>query len=145
MDIMVSKSTPSIVSRDLAITGNLKTDGEIQIDGTVDGDVECGTVIIGEGGRVNGTIVADEVNIRGELRGGVTAGNVTLAPSARVEGDIVHTRLSVENGAYLDGMCRHSDNARSGQKPTMREGDKPPPPLPEEKGNGQTITASSPV
>ncbi|MBC8241736.1 MAG: polymer-forming cytoskeletal protein, partial [Alphaproteobacteria bacterium] len=60
-----ARVAPSLISTDLEIDGNLKTSGEVQIDGTVDGDVVCGKLMIGEKAVITGQIEANEVVIRG--------------------------------------------------------------------------------
>jgi cytoskeletal protein CcmA (bactofilin family) len=91
----------------LRIIGNLKTDGDIQIDGTIEGDVCSRLLSIGEKAVVNGAIAADTVRIAGTANGEVTARVVQLSGTARVVGDINHQSLSIDAGAYVQGLCRH--------------------------------------
>ena len=98
---------PSIISANLRIIGNLKTDGEVQIDGTIEGDVRSRLLSIGEKAVVNGAIAADTVRIAGTANGEVTARVVQLSNTARVVGDINHQSLSIDAGAYVQGLCRH--------------------------------------
>jgi cytoskeletal protein CcmA (bactofilin family) len=97
---------PSIVSPDLTITGDLLSSGDIQVDGTVKGDVSADTLTIGEQGQVHGTIRAERVRVCGTVEGEIEGGTVTLAASARVVGDVVHDSLAIEPGAHLEGHCR---------------------------------------
>jgi len=109
---------PSIIANGLAITGNLVSDGEIQIDGSIAGDVSGRRVTLGEHAQVRGEITADAVLIRGEVQGRIRATSVDLARTARVKGDIWHAKLAIESGAHLDGLCKHMDNPReSGAAP----------------------------
>jgi len=62
---------PSILGSDLIITGDIKTDGDVQIDGRLDGNIKAGNVTIGEQGAVNGKISASAVHIRGKVTGKV--------------------------------------------------------------------------
>ena len=77
---------PSLISPSLRIVANLRSQGEVQIDGTVDGDVLANTLIIGEKGTINGESVADDVVVRGRVNGRIRAGKVQLAKSALVVG-----------------------------------------------------------
>lgn len=99
-------STPSIISADLKITGNLKSNGDIQIDGRIEGDVDSKSVTIGESAEVNGTISCDRVRVCGAVSGEIRAQSVVLARSAKVEGDVVHNSLEIEAGASLQGGVR---------------------------------------
>lgn len=107
---------PSILASGLTVSGNVSSDGEIQIDGIVEGDVTCIRVSLGENAHVRGEIVAESVLIRGEVTGRIRAQAVELAKTARVRGDIWHSSLSIEPGAVLDGLCRHTDNPREAER-----------------------------
>jgi cytoskeletal protein CcmA (bactofilin family) len=99
------KSVPSIISADLKITGDLVSAGEIQIDGTVEGDIECSALIIGVNGSVNGEINAQSVRLHGKVDGVIRAKTVYLAATAHMVGDITHESLSIDPGAFMEGHC----------------------------------------
>ncbi len=105
---------PSIISPDLKIVGNLKSDGEIQIDGTVKGDIKSHMLTVGEQGKVNGSTVAETVRIFGTVNGRVQAKTVRLDKSARVTADISHETLTIEAGAYFEGKVLPLKGASSG-------------------------------
>ena len=88
-------------------------DGEVQLDGQVNGDVRAGTLTIGEEASVSGEVVADTLVVRGRVEGSVRARQVQLASTARIEGDIVHATLAIESGAYFDGNCRRDSDPLS--------------------------------
>ena len=83
----VSGSVPSIISPDLKIVGDLKCTGDIQIDGTIEGSVTGGLIIIGEQAKVEGSIVAETVRIFGTVNGRVRAKTVHLDKTGKVIGD----------------------------------------------------------
>lgn len=97
---------PSIISRDLNIVGDLLSEGEIQIDGTVNGDIRTRVLIVGESAKVFGEIIAETVRILGSVDGQIKAKVVKLAQTAHVVGDILHEDLSIETGAFLEGHCK---------------------------------------
>lgn len=97
---------PSIISTDLKVVGDLHCAGDIQIEGTVEGDIKSQTVTVGEGAQVSGSIYGQTVRVSGNVKGQIEAKSVTLAKSAQVTGDVVHETLSIEAGAHLEGMCR---------------------------------------
>ena len=103
-------SAPTIVSADMVINGTLASNGDVQIDGQVEGDVRCTGLVIGDKAEVQGEIYAEEVTIRGKVAGRIRARKVTLAATSHVEGDILHEAFAVEAGAFFEGNCRHSDN-----------------------------------
>ena len=94
---------PSIISPDLKIVGELKSDGDIQIDGTVKGDIKAHMLTVGEQGKIDGSTVAETVRIFGTVNGRVQAKTVRLDKSARVTADITHETLTIEAGAYFEG------------------------------------------
>jgi cytoskeletal protein CcmA (bactofilin family) len=102
---------PSIISPDLRVNGDLVCSGDIQIDGWIEGDIQSRNVVVGESATVHGAIQAENVRICGSVNGQVRADNVTLEKSARVTGDILHKSLSIEQGAFLEGMCKRIDTA----------------------------------
>ncbi len=82
---------PSLISANLQIVGNLRSQGEVQIDGTVDGDVAANALTIGERATINGEIVADDVVVKGRVNGRIRARKVQLAKSARMSWAIFGT------------------------------------------------------
>ena len=102
-----SKGTaPSLLSSDLVITGNLESDGDMQIDGTIDGDIKSFTLTVSESGVIRGTIDAEEVTIAGSVTGQIKARHVILVKGAKVIADLIQDRLSIEPGAFFEGNCR---------------------------------------
>jgi cytoskeletal protein CcmA (bactofilin family) len=104
----------SVISNDLKIIGQdlrIISQGTLQVDGEVEGDVVGSEVIIGELGKVTGTVAAEQVTVRGKISGAIRAMNVVLQSSAQVEGDIHHMSLAIEQGAAFDGRCRRPTDA----------------------------------
>lgn len=101
-----ANASPSIISADLRIVGDLESAGDIQIDGEVEGDIHSRTLTVGEGAQVKGSITAETVRVCGFVTGQIKATTVTLDRTARVLGDILHTSLAIEPGAFLEGHCR---------------------------------------
>jgi cytoskeletal protein CcmA (bactofilin family) len=112
--------TPSIIGSDVQIEGNIKTIGELQLDGAITGDLECGGLVMGESGAVKGTITADNVTIRGTVQGEIKARSVRLEKSASVEGNVFHESLSVEAGAKLTGHFAHTTGTVGQNKPVEK-------------------------
>jgi cytoskeletal protein CcmA (bactofilin family) len=99
----------SVIGNDLKIIGQglrIISQGTLQVDGEVEGDVGGVEVIIGEKGKVTGTVAAQRVIVRGRISGVIRGTTVTLQSSSRVEGDIHHMSLAIEQGAEFDGRCR---------------------------------------
>ena len=97
---------PSVLSSDVVLTGSIRSDGELIIEGKVLGDVVAARLIISETGAVEGTVRAESADIRGRVIGNIDAENVSLFESAFVEGDITHSRLQIAAGAHLQGAVK---------------------------------------
>ena len=93
----------SVIGDAARIVGNLTSEGEIEVQGTVQGNIRSRRVIVGEGAKVHGEIVAEAVSIQGSVEGPVVATSVAVAKTARVIGSITHKELEIEPGAYLEG------------------------------------------
>ncbi len=103
---------PSLLSTDLRIIGNIICAGEIQVDGTIEGDIQTDVLVIGETALVKGEITAETVRVHGSVQGQIKATNVSLLKSAHVLGDIIHVSLAIEQGAYLEGHCRRQEQPK---------------------------------
>jgi cytoskeletal protein CcmA (bactofilin family) len=104
----------SVISNDLKIIGQdlrIISQGTLQVDGEVEGDVIGSEVIIGNLGKVTGTVAAEQVTVRGKISGAIRAVTVVLQAAAQVQGDIHHMSLAIEEGASFDGRCRRPADA----------------------------------
>jgi len=105
--------TPSIISRDLKIKGDLICNGDIQIDGALEGDVQSRAITIGEGADIRGTITGENVLVCGSVSGQIKGNSVVLAKTARVIGDVIYETLSIELGACFEGRGSRSGSGSS--------------------------------
>jgi cytoskeletal protein CcmA (bactofilin family) len=97
------KKGASLICGDLKLEGSITGGSEVQIDGSITGDVRVERVLIGESGHVEGGVYAEAVEVRGRVSGSITAKLVRLYGSAHVEGDITHEQLAIETGAFFQG------------------------------------------
>jgi cytoskeletal protein CcmA (bactofilin family) len=125
-------SAPSIISTDMAISGSLRSTGDIQIDGRMEGDVHSIGLVIGDKAEIHGEVFAEDVTVRGKVVGRIRARKVLLAATCHVEGDILHEALAIETGAFFEGNCRHSDDPLGDElkKPAMVKSEAPQPAAP---------------
>ena len=98
--------TMSFLGSEVTITGNIGGQGNLHIDGRVDGDVNCASLIIGNAGQVNGNITADDAKIAGSVTGTVSAKVLTIEARARIVGDLSYDSVSVETGAQVEGRVK---------------------------------------
>jgi cytoskeletal protein CcmA (bactofilin family) len=88
------------------IQGGVDFAGPVVNEGTILGDVHCGSLVVAERGIVAGTIRAEAVTIMGEVTGEVYANYLTLKTACFVAGDIFHKHLALEDGCFFEGKSR---------------------------------------
>lgn len=115
----------SLLAEGLGIEGNIESVGDLQIDGTVTGDITCRSLTLGEDGLVKGAITAETVHVRGRIEGRIDAAVVELAASAIVSGDILHDSIGVEAGASIEGQLKRRHKAKPAAEDKPAEGGKP--------------------
>ncbi|MFC7705128.1 polymer-forming cytoskeletal protein [Plastorhodobacter daqingensis] len=142
-----AKPAASILSSDLTIVGNLKTTGDIQVEGTVEGDIRAHLLTVGEQATIRGEIVADDVVVNGRVVGRVRGLKVRLTSTARVEGDIIHKTIAIESGAHFEGSVQRQEDPLSsgGQaRPGQQQAPKPQPQAPQSSpAVSQAVAAKS--
>jgi cytoskeletal protein CcmA (bactofilin family) len=119
------KPGPSLLSSDLTIKGNLSTSGDIQVEGTVEGDIRAHLLTVGESATIKGEVIADDVVVNGRVVGRLRGIKVRLTASARVEGDIIHKMIAIESGAHFEGSVSRAEdplNSQPGKKPVTDHG-----------------------
>ncbi len=105
----------SIIGAGMHVTGDLRADGTIRIEGTVHGSVQAGkAVVIGKDGVVEGDITTADAIVSGEVRGTLVAeSRLEIQATARIEGDVRARRMQLEEGALLNGSIEMGSVERS--------------------------------
>ncbi len=122
--VSASKMVPSIIGEDLKIIGNVTSKGEIQVDGEIEGDIHCGSLLLGDSSKIVGSVIAEDVVVRGRVEGSIRGLRVTLQAQSHVDGDIYHQSLAIEQGAYFEEKSRRSDDPLGNVKTQSARGDK---------------------
>jgi cytoskeletal protein CcmA (bactofilin family) len=106
-----SEEVTSVIGNDLTIIGHglkIISQGVLQVDGEIEGDVRAAEVIVGEQGKVTGMVAGQQVIVRGKVSGVICGKTVALQTSSIVEGDIHHMSFTIEQGAIFDGSSRRA-------------------------------------
>jgi cytoskeletal protein CcmA (bactofilin family) len=109
-------STGSVIDRDLKILGGgllLVSEGNLTINGVVEGDVLGANVVIGQHGKVTGLVHGETVSILGEVNGTVRGVHVELKDGSHVDAEVHNTSISLDSGAFFEGRSRHYDDSNS--------------------------------
>jgi len=99
----INSSSFSMLGSDTAITGDISASADLHVDGCVNGDISCSSLVQGEGSEITGAVRAESVRIAGLVRGAVAARDVVILKTARIEGDVSYDTLTIEQGARLEG------------------------------------------
>lgn len=115
-------SSQNIISNGTKIVGDLISEGDLRIDGTIEGNLKTpGKVVVGKSGMIKGTLNGTDAHFEGKFSGKLNlSGTLTLKSSAHVEGEVVLGKLEVEPGATFNVTCTmkgavkeiHSKNER---------------------------------
>lgn len=108
-------STFSVLGSDLKITGDIAASADLHIDGTVEGDIACTSLVQGETSTVRGGVTAETARLAGRVTGSIDVRELVILKSARIEGDVHYDALTIEQGAQVEGRF-----ARREQKPATR-------------------------
>ncbi len=100
----------SIICSDMKINGSIVSQGALQIDGIVDGDVSATDITIGASGQITGEVKAEVVKVKGRIKGSIRARKVELETGAHVKGDIVHASLQIQSNAVFEGQVKHAED-----------------------------------
>ena len=93
----------------MKVKGSMMSEGEIQIDGVIEGDVKASALTVGIPAKF--WAKSSQINCCSWSRQRIDpCTQVQLASSAKVEGDITHASLSIEADARFEGHVRHSDD-----------------------------------
>ncbi|HEY1016629.1 MAG TPA: polymer-forming cytoskeletal protein [Herpetosiphonaceae bacterium] len=102
----------TVIGSNTTFVGTLKSDGNIRIDGSVEGEIEVlGNLIIGATGRVIATLKAANIHVSGAVKGTVVATEqLEISPSGKVWGDISAASLHIEPGGLFRGQSAMTSN-----------------------------------
>ncbi len=105
-----SRVGASILCSDVEIKGSIKSQGALQIDGKVEGDISAGDITIGSSGEIRGEVKAETLRVKGKIVGSIRARKVELETGASVQGDIFHAALIIQPDASFEGQVKREEN-----------------------------------
>ena len=98
----------SIIGPGTTVTGEIKSEGTLRIEGNVAGRVESeDSIVVQESGKVKADLIAGQVIISGEVQGNVYAHDrLEITSNGKVVGDIMAPRVSIAEGVMFEGKCQ---------------------------------------
>jgi cytoskeletal protein CcmA (bactofilin family) len=116
---MAGQPSFSVFGADIAIRGDVTAGTDLHIDGRIDGDVACATLVQGESSEITGAITAKAARLAGSVKGTIAVGELTILKTARIEGDVSYDTLTIEPGASVEGRFGHRREEQAEPKLTL--------------------------
>ena len=99
-----------IIGEGATINGTIQEKNQIDIQGSVDGDVECKELIVGKSGNLKGKIKTESLSVEGSVDGELNVkGLLKLMSSGSVSGKITYGSLQINEGGKLLGEIDFKD------------------------------------
>ncbi|OGM89173.1 hypothetical protein A3J77_00635 [Candidatus Wolfebacteria bacterium RBG_13_41_7] len=104
---VTAKEAETIIGPSVKVKGNFQGEGNIIIEGTVEGNVKTSqNLLVGNKAKITANVEAGEAKIGGEIMGNIKVkGYLELAATAKILGDIEAAQVSIERGAIFNGKC----------------------------------------
>lgn len=130
---VVKKCSPTVISSGLSMLGNIVSDGIIDFDGTIDGNIKCHTIVIRQNAVIRGEVEAQEsIQVFGQVKGLIRAKLVHMHPGCNVEATIMHEVLTIEEGANVDGKFKRMSGKPSDDEASSNDNMQPQFSMPSE-------------
>jgi len=109
--VLKSSVAPSLISKTLKIRGELDSDGIIEIEGIVIGNIKADVITLRETAVVEGDINSRILNVKGCFKGTIQSDIINVAKKARISGTVKYKILSVEDGASINGKFERQEES----------------------------------
>jgi cytoskeletal protein CcmA (bactofilin family) len=121
------EANTTFVDSDTTITGNLVSEGNVDVAGRHHGDIRASALLrVREGARVTGRLAAKSLVVEGEVSGpALVADKVEIGATARVKSSIEARAVAIADGAFFEGEVRMDGSGGSGSPQTFTEKRKP--------------------
>ena len=98
---------PNRIERSTKITGEIVSEADFRIDGTLEGTITTtGKVVIGKEGVINGNVNCSFADVEGKFSGKIEVKeSLSLKSTSSVEGEVIIGKLIVESGASFNAKC----------------------------------------
>ncbi|MBN2166652.1 MAG: polymer-forming cytoskeletal protein [Marinilabiliaceae bacterium] len=113
--IEIENKLPNMIGPGTKIVGNIETNGDIRIDGNIEGNIiSKGKVVVGNNGQVKGEVQCVNAEFSGSLNGKIIVSELlSLKSTSKVNGEMKANKLSIEPGALFTGTCSMGNQSAS--------------------------------
>ena len=94
---------PSVISEGFTINGDIKSEGQLTVDGTIIGEISVDSLIVGVGGSVGGVINAKIINVKGSLSGKIHCHEIIVGGRSIVDGELTYSAITIQRGGLVKG------------------------------------------
>ena len=117
-------STFSVIGSDVSIKGDVSASADLHVDGKIEGDITCSSLVQGEASKITGSIKAESARLSGAVEGSISARELVILKSARIDGDVHYDALTIEQGAQVEGrFAPRGQQASSSQGAASQKGE----------------------
>ena len=105
-----SSESSLMIGEGVTITGTIKAENKVTVQGAIDGDVECNSVTINKSGNFKGNIKTNTMIVEGKAEGELNVNDVlNIKSEGKVNGKIFYGEIQIEEGGKLSGEINHRD------------------------------------
>lgn len=112
-------STFSVFGADIRIKGDVAASADLHIDGRIEGDVTCTSLVQGETSEIIGSVKAETARLSGTVRGTISVRELVVLKTAKIHGDVHYDALTIEQGAQVEGRFAPRTAGESESEPKL--------------------------
>ena len=103
-------SSSLLIGESVIITGTVKAENEVTIQGSIDGDVDCHSILVTKTGNIKGKLKAENIKVEGKVEGEININNLLeIYSSGSVNGKVFYGNIQIEEGGKLLGEINQRD------------------------------------
>lgn len=107
----------SVIGNDVTIKGDISATTELHVDGSIEGDITCASLVQGETSTIKGGVRAESARLAGKVDGSIDARELVILRTATITGDVHYDALTIEQGAAVDGRFAPRSNGKAAAAP----------------------------
>lgn len=104
----------SLIGGDVTISGNITASVDLHIDGKVEGDIACASLVQGAESRIKGHVTAKTARLAGLVDGSIDAEELIVESTAQITGDVTYDKITIAAGGQVEGRFAHKGGAHPG-------------------------------
>ncbi len=105
---------PFVVPASVFIHGSIVVQGDLVIEGTIDGGAEAQRIVLTATGQLSGVVLATDITVAGIAdEVSIYADEIRLSSGCSVTGELYHAKLDIEPDSYFEGKSRRYPDPRS--------------------------------